>query len=79
VCIDAVAISDLDYSAGQMLCELQRKLEHSGISLVFAEVTDAVRAQLDRHGVTALIGEGAFFDTLDAAIAAFRGHDVTAR
>jgi sulfate permease, SulP family len=41
--------------------------------LVFAEVDEYVRRELDRFGITDLVGDDAFFDTVDDVVSAFRG------
>ncbi len=40
--------------------------------LAVADVRDSVRDELDRYGVTAIIGEDMIFDSVDAAVEAFR-------
>ena len=71
LCLDAAAISDVDYSAAQTLRETQVELGKQGVRLVFADVQDPVRRELDRYGITDLVGADAYFATVADAIAAF--------
>jgi SulP family sulfate permease len=70
--IDASAITDIDFSGAQTLRELAGSLQDRGTRLVFAEVTPDVRAGLDRYGLTELLGEDTFFDTVASMIGAYR-------
>lgn len=67
--VDAAAITDIDYSASQSLLELLEELERRKISMVFGRVNYYLRSDMDRHGITAVIGEGRIFPTLHEAIA----------
>ena len=51
---------------------MDKALNVRGISLVFAEMKDPVRAKIERYELTKTIDPAHFFPTLDAAIAAFR-------
>jgi len=74
LCVDGAAIDDVDFTAGAMLASVARTLRERNVRLVFAELSDHVRAELDRSGVTALVGDDAYFDTLgDAAEESQRG------
>jgi sulfate permease, SulP family len=68
--VDAGAITDIDYSAAQSLLELLEDLERRKVSMVFGRVNYYLRSDMDRHGITAAIGEGRIFPTLHEAIAA---------
>ena len=68
--VDAAAITDIDYSASQSLLELIEDLERRKVSMVFGRVNYYLRSDMDRHGITAVIGEGGIFPTLHEAIAA---------
>lgn len=67
--IDAAAITDIDYSAAQALRDLVDELTRRGASLVFARVSQYLRSDLDRHRITAALGERRIFGTLHEAIA----------
>ena len=64
-CIDAAAIDDVDYSAAAALRSTYGILKEKGIHLVFALVSDDVRAELERFGIIDLIGKDAFYDNSD--------------
>ena len=70
-CIDAVAIDDVDYSAAAKLRSIHGILKEKGVRLVFAVVSDDVRAELDRFGVTDLVGKDAFYATGDELLNAY--------
>ena len=72
LCIDASAIADVDYSGAQTINELIQELHARGIRLVLAEVEQDVRDELDRYGLTALIGADAYIDTVAEVIEAYR-------
>ncbi len=66
--IDAGAITDIDYSAAQSVRDLLRELAVRDVNVVFARVNAFLRSDLDRHGVTAAVGEARLFNTLHEAI-----------
>ena len=69
--LDAGAITAIDFSAGSTLKELHQDLAGKGISLVLAHVNAELRAQLDRHGLTEIIGANRLFDTLRECLASY--------
>ena len=71
-CIDLVAVDDVDFSAAATLRVLHQELTAQGIRLVFSHVSDFVRAELDRSGITALVGADAFFAYLDEVVKAYQ-------
>ena len=71
--VDAGAITDIDYSAAQSLRDLLDDLARQKVGVVFARVSPYLRSDMDRHGITAAIGETRIFSTLHEAIAAVRG------
>jgi len=71
--VDAGAITDLDYAAARSVLELLEELKRRGVGLVFARVNRYLRSDMDRHGITAAIGETRIFATLHEALAAVRG------
>jgi MFS superfamily sulfate permease-like transporter len=71
--IDAGPITDIDYSAAQTVRDLIDDLKLRGIDLIFARVSVYLRSDLDRHGVTAAVGEPHIFKTLHEAIDAVQG------
>jgi high affinity sulfate transporter 1 len=72
ILIAAEPITDVDTTAADMLAELDEELNASGISLVFAELKDPVRAKLERYQLIGPLNPDHFFLTLDAGIEAFR-------
>jgi sulfate permease, SulP family len=70
--VDAGAITDIDYSAAQAVRHLLDELDRQGVGMVFARVSSYLRSDMDRHGITAAIGETQIFTTLHEAIAAVR-------
>jgi high affinity sulfate transporter 1 len=71
-CIDADAIDDVDFSAAETLRSTYGVLKEQGIRLVFVMVWDDVKAELERHGLTELVGEDAFYATGDDLLNAYR-------
>ncbi len=71
LCVDAVAMGDVDYSGGETIIQVKAELEERGVRLVLAGVGDAVRKELDTAGVTAAIGEDAFFPAVRDVIEAY--------
>jgi MFS superfamily sulfate permease-like transporter len=71
--VDAGAITDIDYSAAVAIRELLDSLRASEVQVIFGRVNPYLRFDLDRHGLTAAIGEARIFSTLHAAVAAARG------
>jgi MFS superfamily sulfate permease-like transporter len=74
VVIDASALSDIDYSAGEMLGELERALAARGVTLVFASMDASVRHQLDAYDTLPVgpSGSSPFYARVREAIDAFR-------
>ena len=71
--VDAGAITNIDYSAAKSLRDLLDDLVHQGVGMVFARVRPSLRSDMDRHRVTAVIGERWIFSALHEALAAVRG------
>jgi SulP family sulfate permease len=71
--VDAGTITDIDYSAAQAVRDLLDDLAHRSIGVVFARVSPYLRSDMDRHQITAAIGETRIFTTLHEAIVAVRG------
>jgi MFS superfamily sulfate permease-like transporter len=74
-CIDAAAVDDVDFSAAETLCAISSLLRQQQIRLVLAVVADEVRTELDRSGLTALIGEDAYYARLGDVLNAYRDRD----
>ena len=74
-CLDAAAMDDVDYTGATALRSTHEMLKDKGVRLVFALTSEHTKKELDRLGITELVGSDAFFPTGDALIAAFRHRD----
>jgi sulfate permease, SulP family len=72
LCLDAAAVGDVDYTAAAVLTQLVQREQRAGVRVVLSNVVDAVRVELDRYGITALIGTDDIFDTSGEVLAAYR-------
>jgi SulP family sulfate permease len=70
--IDAGPITDIDYSAAQSIRDLLDDLTRQKVHIIFARVSPYLRSDMDRHQITAAIGEARIFTTLHEALAAAR-------
>ena len=68
--IDAAAITDIDYSAARTLHALLADLDRRGSTVTIARANEFLRADLTRHGVTALLGASRIFATPHEGLAA---------
>lgn len=66
--VDAAPITDLDYSASRSLRDLVEEFEGKGIQMIFGRVSPYLRADMDRHGITAVLGDNHIFPTLHQAL-----------
>ncbi|MFF0344141.1 SulP family inorganic anion transporter [Kribbella sp. NPDC004875] len=71
IIVAAEPITDVDTTASDMLQELDGWLNERGISLVFAEMKDPVRAKIERYELTRTIDPRHFLPTLDEAVAEY--------
>src|SRR5271169_5228095 len=55
--VDAGAITDIDYSAAQSMRDLLDDLARQRVGMVFSRVSRHLRSDMDRHHITAAIGE----------------------
>jgi high affinity sulfate transporter 1 len=77
IVIAAEPITDVDTTAADMLLELDKQLNGKGISLVFAELKDPVRAKLERYELIGPLDPNHFFPTVRAAIDAFEAEQLS--
>jgi len=70
--VSAGAISDLDYSAAAAIRELLQDLAKQGTRFAMARVSEGLREDLDRHGLTELIGAQNLFATVHECLDACR-------
>jgi MFS superfamily sulfate permease-like transporter len=71
LCVDAAAVDDVDWTGGATLRQAFGQLKERNVRLVFVEVSGDVRAELDRYGVTKLVGADAFYNSVAALMAAY--------
>ena len=69
--VDAGAITSVDYTAGSALKELVKELARNGVTLVFAHISQTLKGDLDRQGLTEAIGPNRLFETLRECLAAY--------
>ena len=74
LCLDAGSVDDVDYSAAETLRELHGELGERHVRVVLANVTADVREELDRLGVTEVIGSDGYFETVEDVLDAYRRH-----
>jgi high affinity sulfate transporter 1 len=72
ILVAAEPITDVDTTAADMLEELDEDLNAEGVSLVFAELKETVRAKLERYELIGPLDPTHFFPTLEAAVEAFQ-------
>src|SRR5208283_4523051 len=63
-CIEASAVADVDFTAASTLRDIHAILKRQGIRLVFCNVINPVKAEMDRYELTDLFGEDAYYGTL---------------
>ena len=71
--LDAGAITAVDYSAARVLRSLIEDLTRDGVTTVLVHVGPYLRADLDRHGVTPVLGADHVVDKLHVALERIRG------
>jgi MFS superfamily sulfate permease-like transporter len=67
--IDSAAITDIDYSAACSLRDLLEDLQRDEVQVVFGRVSSYLKSDMDRHGITAVVGEMQICPTLHEATA----------
>ena len=82
-CVVAEAVIDVDYTGSAVLRGAIERLQKHGITVVICEVPDEVKAELDKDGLTELIGAGNFYGDVDDVLQAYlkrsQGPDRTTR
>ncbi len=81
LCLDASAVADVDYTAGETMRQVHDELAAKDVRLVVCDVSDDVHAELERLGVVDLLGADAIKAGVDEVVADFRRRpaiDVTA-
>ncbi len=69
--LDGAAIGDVDYTAAAALTRVIEHLRKRHIRFAVSNVLGPVREQLDRYGISAALGPGAYYDTPGEALEAF--------
>ena len=70
--IHAAAITYIDFTAADTFQQVHKTLQKRGVTLVLSNVVDNFKKELDHYGLTALIGEEHFFDTLPEVLEAYQ-------
>ena len=66
--LDAASMFEVDYTGAETILQVLGELDDRDVRLLIAQATSALRAQLDRLGITDAIGTDAYFDTVSEAI-----------
>jgi len=72
LCIDMAAVDDVDFSAAATLREASLELKDRGVQIVFTDVSDHVREQLDVSGITEVVGEDSYYPRIEDVIEAYQ-------
>lgn len=75
--VEAGAITDIDYSAGEALKELREDLAKLGVVLALARVNDDLHNDLGRLGLIDVIGSDRIFASRSACVEAYRAEGRT--
>ncbi len=71
-CLSGDAMDDVDFTAAATMRETYGLLKQRNVRLVFLEVQDHVRVELERSKITDLVGRQYFFNTLNELELAFK-------
>jgi SulP family sulfate permease len=69
--IHAGAVPHIDTTAADVLKDVIKEMDEAGTTLAFARATTGLVHDLDRNGITRLVGEDRFFDTVAAGVEAY--------
>jgi high affinity sulfate transporter 1 len=72
VLLDCAAVNFIDVSAGDELLSLVKELQKSGITVAFARVRDAVRDDMRRAGIEAIVGASNFYERTTDGVRAWQ-------
>jgi MFS superfamily sulfate permease-like transporter len=70
--VEAGAITDIDYSAGEALKELREDLAKVGVVLAMARVSEQLHKDLERLGLVDVIGRDRIFDSRRGLLETYR-------
>jgi MFS superfamily sulfate permease-like transporter len=68
VVLDAMGMTDLDYTGARALRQMLDQLDHAEVSFAMARTNKTVRAGLARSGLLARIGEDHLFASVGEAV-----------
>ena len=74
--VDAEAIADVDLSAAQTVRGLLEELSGKGVGVLFGRVNPYLLADMRRHRVAEVVGEGRIFPTLHEALDVIRADGI---
>jgi SulP family sulfate permease len=69
--LDFAAIGDVDYTAAGVLARVTEQLRKQEVRFLVSSVLGPVRKELDRYGINAALGPGAYYETPGEALEAF--------
>ena len=75
--VEADATTNMDYTAARVVVALIDELAGRDVRIAFARVSASLRADMDRHGVTVVLGADRIFTTRHKALVAIRGSDLS--
>ena len=70
--VDAAAMIGIDYTGADTIRQVHTILQKKGVTLAFSNVIDDVKKELDRYGLTKLVGKEHIYDSLPDVLAAYR-------
>lgn len=71
-CISATNIGDIDFTAAETLKDVYSQLKKLGITLVLSDVVPPVMNELDKDGITKMIGNDHIFESVQDVIEAYK-------
>jgi len=72
VLLDCSSVNFIDVSAGDELLGLIKELEKMGMSVAFVRVRDAVRDDMKRAGIEAIVGADNFYERTTDGVRAWQ-------
>jgi sulfate permease, SulP family len=73
VVLDAIGMSDIDFTGTRALRDLMDQLDGRGLNFAVARAGDHLRGNLQRAGLAARIGDERFFGSVDQAVRSLSG------
>jgi MFS superfamily sulfate permease-like transporter len=75
-CISATNIGDIDFTSAEALKKVYTQLQKLGITLVLSEVVQPVMNELDRDGITKMIGRDHIFESVQDVIEVYKDQQI---